>query len=156
MTAIGHGVRAHPVQVPAATAEVAFHLTGSVFKDPEIPEHLEIQAPKQPEDVLGGANPYTVRRSYLEPMPTDVETTRVSSKGQVVIPQAVREKLHLEAGELLVVYGEDDTIVLKRLKVPSAEELEELLAWGERFANEHDLDPADIEKAIRDRRDEAA
>lgn len=86
-------------------------------------------------------------------MPTDVETTRVSSKGQVVIPQAVREKLHLEAGELLVVYGEDDTIVLKRLRVPSAEELEELLEWGERFAQEHGLEPEDIQRAIRDRRD---
>lgn len=89
-------------------------------------------------------------------MPSDVETTRVSSKGQVVIPQAVRDKVHLETGEILVVYGEDDTIVLKRLEVPSGEELEELLEWGERFASEHGLEPDDVEAAIRDRRDEAA
>ena len=38
-------------------------------------------------------------------------TTRMSSKGQVVIPEAVRTRLGLEAGAQFVVVGEDDLVI---------------------------------------------
>ena len=45
-----------------------------------------------------------------------METTRVSSKGQVVIPKSVRDRLHLEAGAVLSVGVEDDAIVLHQVR----------------------------------------
>ncbi len=86
---------------------------------------------------------------------TEVETTRISTRGQVVIPQSIREKVHLEAGQLFVVYGEDDTIVLKRIKTPDAEEMQQLLSWGEAYAEEEGITREDIEQAISELRDEA-
>lgn len=83
---------------------------------------------------------------------SEVETTRVSSRGQIVIPQAIREKIHMEPGELFVVYGEGDTVVLKRVETPDPEEMERLLEWGEAFAEEKDLDREDVEQAIEDLR----
>jgi AbrB family looped-hinge helix DNA binding protein len=46
---------------------------------------------------------------------SEAATTRMSSKGQVVIPERIRAKLGLEPGVELVVIGEGDTIVLKRI-----------------------------------------
>lgn len=44
----------------------------------------------------------------------------LSSKGQVVIPQAIREKLGLKARSQLLAYGYKDTVVLKKVRVPDA------------------------------------
>jgi AbrB family looped-hinge helix DNA binding protein len=57
-----------------------------------------------------------------------VETTRVSSKGQVVIPKSIRDRLHLEAGATLSVGVENDAIVLhqvrKALRLPTESEID--------------------------------
>ncbi len=45
----------------------------------------------------------------------DLEMTRVSSKGQVVIPGLIRERLGLTDGSRLLVFGEGDTIILKKV-----------------------------------------
>jgi len=46
-------------------------------------------------------------------------TTRMSSKGQVVIPEAVRKRLRLEAGTQFVVVGKNDVVILKTVQTPS-------------------------------------
>ena len=57
-----------------------------------------------------------------------METTRVSSKGQVVIPKSIRDRLHLEAGATLSVGVENDAIVLHRvrkaLRLPTESEID--------------------------------
>ncbi|MEK6846075.1 MAG: AbrB/MazE/SpoVT family DNA-binding domain-containing protein [Nanoarchaeota archaeon] len=53
----------------------------------------------------------------------NVETIRMSSKGQIVIPQDVREELHVDEGTLFAVVGSKDTIILKRIATPSKEDL---------------------------------
>ena len=53
----------------------------------------------------------------------NVETVKMSSKGQVVIPQGVREELHAHAGTMFAVIGSKDTIVLKKIATPSKEDL---------------------------------
>jgi len=49
----------------------------------------------------------------------EVKTTKVSSKGQVVIPYAVRQAAGLDSGDVLLVYGEKDTIMLKKIRRPN-------------------------------------
>ncbi|MBI2445706.1 hypothetical protein HYV43_04930 [Candidatus Micrarchaeota archaeon] len=71
----------------------------------------------------------------------------MSSKGQVVVPRAVREAVEAHAGTEFIVYGRGDTIVLKKIQLPkfSQNELEKLVEQGERklraagFVNEDDL-----------------
>jgi len=48
------------------------------------------------------------------------ELIALSSKGQVVIPQAIRQKLGLKAKSQLLAYGYKDTVVLKKVRVPDA------------------------------------
>jgi len=53
----------------------------------------------------------------------NVETVRMSSKGQIVIPQDIREEVHVDEGTVFAVVGTRDTIILKRITTPSKEEL---------------------------------
>lgn len=52
-----------------------------------------------------------------------VETIRMSSKGQLVIPQDIREEMHAQEGTVFMVVGSKDTIILKKIITPSREEL---------------------------------
>ena len=54
-------------------------------------------------------------------------TTVVSSKGQVVIPRAIREKLGIEPQAKLLVYGYRGAVIMKKLTIPDVtKELEEI------------------------------
>lgn len=52
-----------------------------------------------------------------------IETTKMSSRGQIVIPQSIREMIHADEGTLFSVMGTNDTIILKKIETPSREEL---------------------------------
>jgi AbrB family looped-hinge helix DNA binding protein len=52
-----------------------------------------------------------------------VELTKISLKGQVVIPQRIREELSIEAGNRFVVYTVDGSIVFKKLDLVSSDEI---------------------------------
>lgn len=52
----------------------------------------------------------------------EIEITRVSSKGQVVIPLSVREKMKIKEGEAFAVSEKGNLIVLKKVKGSLREE----------------------------------
>ena len=78
-----------------------------------------------------------------------VATTKMSSKGQVVIPEAIRKRLGLEPGVEFVVLGEGDTVVLKPISVPSMREFDEVIAGARRAARRAGLKRSDIAAAIQ-------
>lgn len=79
----------------------------------------------------------------------EIATTRLSSKGQVVIPEAIRTRLGLQPGTQFVVLGEDDTVVLKPISAPSMREFDDIIAHAARAARQAGLRPSDISAAIR-------
>jgi AbrB family looped-hinge helix DNA binding protein len=86
-------------------------------------------------------------------MEADVEITRMSSKGQVVIPKRIRDKFGLRPGESFAVFGRKDTIILKKLEIPSSlEAFEALVEWGVEFAKEKGIKEEDIERIIHKHR----
>jgi len=50
------------------------------------------------------------------------ELTRVSSKGQLVIPKDIRENLHIKEGDVFATTSTDSLIILKRIKNPIMKE----------------------------------
>ena len=78
-----------------------------------------------------------------------LEVTSMSSRGQVVIPLDIREQLGLREGEKFVVVGEDDTVVLKKITMPSFENFDKLLQKTMRFAKEKGVTKKDVEDAIK-------
>ena len=78
-----------------------------------------------------------------------IEITSLSSRGQIVIPQGLRDKLNLHEGEKFVVIGEADTIILKKFEVPSFKGFENLLKKTRKFAREKPIKLEDIESTIK-------
>ena len=77
-----------------------------------------------------------------------IEVTRLSSKGQVVLPQAVRRKLHLIKGERFVVVANGDTIVLKKLEIPSLASAQALVYKSRAMAKKTGLSLRHIKQVI--------
>ena len=80
-------------------------------------------------------------------------TTKLSSRGQVVIPEEIRKRLGLEAGAQFVVVGEGDVVVLKALEAPKMTDFKALLDEARESAQKAGLTPEDVEKALREVRD---
>ena len=49
----------------------------------------------------------------------EADVTVVSVKGQVVIPQAIREKLRIGPKTKLLVYGYEDAVIMKKMEIPN-------------------------------------
>ena len=79
----------------------------------------------------------------------EVEFTKTSSKGQVVIPQAIREKLGIEEGTPFAVWSKGDEILMKKMSVPSKKTWEEVTAPFRAIARERKITVDDINIAIR-------
>ena len=46
-----------------------------------------------------------------------LDFTRLSEKGQIVIPSEMRKKMKLKGGTRFVILGQEDTIVLRRVEI---------------------------------------
>ena len=75
-------------------------------------------------------------------------TAKLSSKGQIVIPEEVRLIMGLKEGMQFVVIGEGDTVILRMITPPSREEMQQLLAESKAYAKKVGLKKADIKKAL--------
>jgi len=75
-------------------------------------------------------------------------TTKMSSKGQVVIPEEIRKRLGLKAGSQFVVVGDKDTVILKTISPPSMKEFNALVKEARRQARKAGLKKSDITSAV--------
>ena len=78
----------------------------------------------------------------------NVATTKMSSKGQVVIPEDIRKQLRLKAGSQFVVVGRDDVVILKALAPPAREEFDRLISTARKQARQAKMKRSDIRSAI--------
>ncbi|MBO3840156.1 MAG: AbrB/MazE/SpoVT family DNA-binding domain-containing protein [Thermoproteota archaeon] len=80
----------------------------------------------------------------------------VSSKGQVVIPQEIREKLGINPKTKLLVYGYRDAVILKKMETPNvAKKLREMYKRiDKRIAKYGELTQEEIEEEIQKYRSE--
>lgn len=81
-------------------------------------------------------------------MSQTVATTKMSSRGQVVIPESIRDRLRLGPGVQFAVFGQDDVIMFKVINPPSADEFARLKRELQRQARQGGLKRSDIPKAI--------
>ena len=78
----------------------------------------------------------------------NLATARMSSKGQIVIPEDIRKRLKLKTGSQFVVLGEDDVVILKAISPPSMEEFDALIAKAREQGKNAGLKQSDITAAI--------
>lgn len=75
-------------------------------------------------------------------------TTRLSSKGQVVIPEGIRNDLGLSEGDQFLVIGEGDAVILKTISPPRIEEFHKLLGQARLAAKKAGIKRRDVKSAI--------
>ena len=80
---------------------------------------------------------------------TTFATTKLSSKGQVVISETIRKSLGLKIGDEFIVMGRGDTVILKAITPPSLEQFDSLLSEAQEYAQKVGLQKADIQTAIK-------
>lgn len=79
----------------------------------------------------------------------NLSTTKMSSKGQIVIPEEIRKRLGLSTGTQFVVIGNDDAVILKTIEPPSMKGMGELLASARKAARKAGLKKSDVNEAIK-------
>ncbi len=77
---------------------------------------------------------------------TEVKFSKLSTKGQIVIPKELRAGI--EEGTLFAVFRKGDLIILKKVDVPGLEELEALVDRGVEIARKFNLKEEDVEKIV--------
>lgn len=83
----------------------------------------------------------------------NLKTTRMSSKGQVVIPESIRDELRLRAGTQFLVVGNREGVILKPIAPPSMDQFDDLISTARKQAKQAGLKKSDITQAIRRVRD---
>ena len=79
-------------------------------------------------------------------------TTKMTSKGQVVIPEDIRKRLRLKPGSRFVVIGRKDVVILKEITAPSMKEFDDLIATARQSARRAGMKRSDIREAVRQAR----
>jgi len=79
---------------------------------------------------------------------TNPATTRMSSKGQIVIPEEIRTQLGLKAGTQFVVIGERDVVILKTLSPPTMSDFDDLIAKARKQGKKAGLKRSDVKSAV--------
>ena len=81
-------------------------------------------------------------------MDGNIATTKMSSRGQVVIPESIRDRLGLGPGVQFAVFGQDDVVMFKVIHPPSADEFARLKRELQQEARAAGLKRSDIPKAV--------
>ena len=79
-----------------------------------------------------------------------IATTKMTSRGQVVIPEEIRKRLNLVTGVQFLMLEERNRLFLKPIQPDVNRSLSELLAEARKQAAETGMTPEDIENAIRE------
>ena len=64
-----------------------------------------------------------------------IDTTKLSAKGQVVIPIDIRNKLQLKTGNKLLVVSSDNSIILQKTDFVKQEDDYSLMKYAKNIAN---------------------
>ncbi len=83
-----------------------------------------------------------------------VAITSVSSKGQVVIPSKIRERLGIGEGSKLVIVTDGENVLLKPIEAPNVETFKSLIKESRALARKKGLTKSDVAKAMKSVRNE--
>ncbi len=86
----------------------------------------------------------------------EIELTRISEKGQIVIPSSLRKEMGIKKSDKFLVFGEENTIILKKIEEPAVKKtFDEIAAPLRRAAKQVGLSRNDVAKTIKEIRKNA-
>ena len=78
-----------------------------------------------------------------------MEVTTIGERGQVVIPQMLRENMSIHKGDKFMILERGDMLILKKIQAPSTLDIEKMLKKGHEHANKHGLVEKDLFEALK-------
>lgn len=84
-----------------------------------------------------------------------VKVTSLSSKGQVVIPSDIREKLGISSGANMLVLTDGTNVLLKPIRMPKLQSFERLIKESRKIALTQKIKKDDVQKLIKSVRHES-
>ena len=81
---------------------------------------------------------------------SEVEFTKISSKGQVVIPQNIREGMKLKPGTPLAVIEKNGAILLKKIEMPKIKSWEDTTKPFREAAKKSGFTRSDLDRIIEE------
>ena len=81
------------------------------------------------------------------------DVTAVSSKGQIVLPKQIRDRLNIVPGTKMFVLSDNENIILKPIQEPDISEFRDLMDAAASWADEVGMNENDIQDAIKSVRD---
>jgi len=85
-----------------------------------------------------------------------VEITSMSTKGQVVIPAAMRKRMGLGDGSKLIALQVEDKILLTPVAEPDVKDFSDIIRLGDLARERYELNPDDIQNIVTTIRQEHA
>lgn len=79
-----------------------------------------------------------------------VELTRISEKGQVVIPSSLRREMGIKKSDQFMIFGEAGTVVLKKIETPTIKKtFDEIAKPLQKAAKQAGLTKTDVKNALK-------
>jgi AbrB family looped-hinge helix DNA binding protein len=88
----------------------------------------------------------------MEKIMNTIATTKLSSRGQIVIPEEIRNQMHLHTGDQFVVFAEKDVVILKMVTRPNDSEFKSLIDRARVAAKQVGLSKNDVAEAVKEAR----
>lgn len=82
----------------------------------------------------------------------ELEIATLSSKGQIVIPGAIRKDLKIQAGSKFVVLTDGNNILLKQIEEPDIHEFKDLIKESRKAIKNKNISQSDLESLIKNAR----
>ncbi len=81
----------------------------------------------------------------------ELELIKISEKGQIVVPSSLRKEMRIKKSDKFLIFGEGNTIILKKIEEPIIRRsFEELAKPIQKVAKQIGLTRKDLKKAIED------
>lgn len=78
-----------------------------------------------------------------------MQVTSLSSKGQIVVPNNIRESLGITVGAKLLVFTDGDNLLLKPIQTPKFEAFKALIKESRKIAAAKGFKKSDLQKIIK-------
>lgn len=85
---------------------------------------------------------------------TQIQVTSVSSKGQVVIPNDIREIMGISIGTKMIIFTDGDNLLLKPIQAPNFETFKKLIKESRQLIAKTGFKKTNVQKLIQQARNE--
>lgn len=80
-----------------------------------------------------------------------VELTRISEKGQIVIPSSLRKEMNIKRSDQFIIFGDNGTVILKKIEKASLKKtFDEISKPLQKVSKQTGLSRKDLMRAITD------